>query len=110
MRKAFSIIVHIVSWIGMAFALILTAFWVALLVHARANGGAIDGFGALGFMIYAEFFCPGLFVFGFIPSGILFFYKRQRRDVFSFCMAAISFAAMLGEAVVVYYMPHTGAC
>ena len=81
MHKTTSILIHGVSWLTALFTLLLTAFWISLLVHARVNSGVVDGFGVLGFMIYAELFGGGLLLFGVIPSSILYLQKRQRRFV-----------------------------
>ena len=110
MRKVTSIFICGVSCLMALGTLGLTAVLVWLLIRARANAGAIDGFGAMGFMIYAELLCIGLLLFGLIPSSILYFFKRQRRDLLSVCLAGFSFIILAGEAIVVYHLPHTGAC
>ena len=109
MTKVISVLVCGMCWIAILFAGLLTAFWISLLAHAHTNAGAVDGFGVLGFMIYAEMVGGGSLLL-VVPSGILYFVTRRRRDLLSLCLAFSSFAILACEAFVILRMPHTGAC
>ena len=64
----------------------------------------------LGFMIYAELFGVGIFLFAAIPNAVLYFARRQQRDFIGLCMAVASLFTIGFETVVLSHFPHTGAC
>ena len=103
-------IVHSVSWIILLLMLVLSAQWIRLILDSRGNGGAVDGFGSLGFFYCSVLLGLGTLALGVIPSGLVYILNRHRRDLLSLFLAVVSLVAICIEVVIINRLPHTGAC
>ena len=110
MQKTISLLVHCVAWLAVVLTLWLTVIWISLIFDMPSHGGAIDGWGGLGFAIFSTYIGGGTLVCGFLPSCILYWYTRQSRDWLSLGLSAASLLMIFAEIVVMSYLPHGGGC
>ena len=104
MRFNLSKAIHVLSWVAMVFAAFATAWWVQYVFFVDYN--------FLFDVIFTLFTSPvniGVFVLAVIPSSILYFRTRQRRDFVSLLLSGCSFVIVLVETVLVWLMPLHGA-
>ncbi|HTD66586.1 MAG TPA: hypothetical protein VK846_08665 [Candidatus Limnocylindria bacterium] len=97
MRESISKLSHAVSWLAIVATIIATVLWFA--VVERKNGWE-----AMAFVIVVAPWIGGVaFCLGLIPSTILYFQRRGRRDLPSVFLSAISVVAIVAEAIT---LPH----
>jgi hypothetical protein len=94
MREVISKLAHCISWLAVVLTAIASFCWFSIV----RNG---DGWGGLAFVIIVAPWLGGAsLLLGVIPSTVLYFQKRQRRDLFSLWMSGCSCLAVGGETAV----------
>lgn len=93
---------HGISWLAVISTAIVTAMWFTIVSKK-------DGWGAIGFLITALCLGGGTFLFGVIPSGVLYFKKRERRDLLSLWMSGFSCIAVAGESASLFFVKLNGS-
>ena len=103
LRELFSASLYYLSWIAAFLSALATAGWIAIV----ADGNYC--WSAFVFMMSAG---PLSAVFLFllvIPSVIVYFKRRQKRDFRTICLAGCSFFILLVEiALVTWVIPQRG--
>jgi len=93
MRNAISWFIHGLSWLAVVVALLVAGLWLGIVLTR-------DGAAGFLFLLIAPFLSGGSLLLGVIPSGLLYFRKRQRRDWLSLCLSGGSCLSMVGEWVI----------
>jgi len=98
MRNTISKITHGLSWVAVLLAIIATVLWFWDVTNR-------DGWGDLGFMFTVAPIVGGIsLLFGVIPSAILYFQERQRRDLLSLRMSVCSCLLVVGETAMLFIL------
>jgi hypothetical protein len=98
MSDAISKITYGLSWIAVFLAIIATVLWFGIVTNP-------DGWSGLGFMFMVAPIVGGIsLLFGVIPSAILYFQKRQRRDLLSLRMSGCSCLLVVGETAALFIL------
>jgi hypothetical protein len=92
-RNAISWFIHGLSWLATVLAVLAAALWLGVVL-------ARDGAVGFLFLLIAPFLSGGSLLLGVIPSGVLYFQKRQRRDWLSLWLSGSSCLSVAGEWVV----------
>lgn len=94
---------HYLSWIAAAICALATAEWVAIV----ADGNYC--WAAFGFMMVGGNLSAALLFLVVLPSTILYFKRRQKRDFRTIWLGACSFLILFVEiALVVWVIPQRG--
>ena len=93
MREAISKFVHGLSWLTVVLTVIATGLWLGIVLTKDGLAGAV-------FLLFAPFLGGGSLLLAVIPSGFLYFQKRQRRDWFSLWLSGCSFLSVAGEIII----------
>jgi hypothetical protein len=93
MRNAISWFIHGLSWLAAVVALLAAGLCLGIVLTRDGAAGVV-------FLLIAPFLGGGSLLLGVIPSGILYFQKRQRRDWLSLCLSGCSCLSMVGEWVI----------
>ena len=102
MKTFFSKLIHIMSWLFIVVTVIASLFWMTIVLHQ-------DGIYAMGFMfVVSTYVGGGSLLFGVFPSATLYFRYRQRRDLISIALSAISFLVIACETAILQVVPLHG--
>jgi len=104
MRQIYSVIICVVSCIIVMALLIVTIGWVSII----SDKGA--GSAAMGFLAYVSPAMLGVsLLFTGIPSGVLYFMHRQKRDLFSLVVSSATLLVTAVESIVLLKLPFHGS-
>ena len=92
-RDAISKFIHGLSWLTVVLAVIATAMWLGIVLTK-------DGVVGVVFLFVAPFLSGGSLMLADIPSGVLYFQKKQRRDWSSLWLSGCSCLSVAGEMVI----------
>src|SRR5262249_23507463 len=94
---------HYLSWISIALCALATAEWVAIV----ADGNYC--WSAFGFMMIEGHLSAASLFLVVLPSAVLYFKRRQKRDLWSLWLGGCSFLILLAEIVlVIWVIPQRG--
>jgi hypothetical protein len=103
MKNALSKFVFGLSWLFLAVTFVLTLLWFSMVIDHDGRGGLVTR------SVIGPLLGGGLLVLAVTPSAVLFLRGHERRDGWSFAMSGVSFLAVLGETVMLYFVPLHGA-
>jgi hypothetical protein len=98
MRNAISWLIHGLSCLAVVLAVLAAALWFGIVLTR-------DGAVGFLFLLIAPFFSGGSLLLGVIPSRVLHFQKRQRRDWLSLWLSGCSCLSVAGEMVILACFP-----
>jgi hypothetical protein len=102
-RDLFSRSLHYLSWGALVLCVLATAAWIAIVADGNYCWSAF-GFMMVGGNLSASF----LFLL-VLPSAILYFKRRQKRDFWTIWLGGCSFIILLVEIIlVVWIIPQRG--
>jgi hypothetical protein len=102
-RDRFSKNLHYLSWIAVLLCALATAEWVAIV----ADGNYC--WAAFGFMMIGGHLSTASLFLVVLPGAILYFKKRQKRDLWSLWLGGCCFLVLLAEIVlVIWVIPQRG--
>ena len=102
-RDRFSKSLHYLSWIAVLLCALATAEWVAIV----ADGNYC--WAAFGFMMIGGHLSAASLFLVVLPGAILYFKKRQKRDLWSLWLGGCCFLVLLAEIVlVIWVIPQRG--
>jgi hypothetical protein len=96
MRNAISWFIHGLSWLAVVVAVLAAGLSLGIVLTK-------DGMACFVFLLIAPFLSGGSLLLGVIPSGILYFQQRRRRDWLSLCLSGCSCLSMVGEWVILCF-------
>jgi hypothetical protein len=102
MRDAISMIVHWASWCAVIVTGLSTVAWLEII----ADGNYC--WSAFAFTMMATSLGGCTLLLGVIPSSVLYFRKKQPRDLRSVWLTGCSFVILVGEAVILQVIPMRG--
>ena len=96
MREVISKLAYGISWLAVILTAIASLFWFAIVRND-------DGWGGLAFVVLVAPWLGGAsLVLGVIPSSVLYYQNRQRRDLFSLWMSGCSCFAVGVETAMLF--------
>jgi len=95
-------VVHWASWLAAIFAVLATLGWAMIL----ADGNYC--WSAFAFTMMAVSLGGVTLLVGVIPSSVLYYQNRQRRDLKSLWLAGCSLVILFGETVLLHIMSMRG--
>ena len=98
MRDTISKFIYRLSWLALILAVVFTALFVEMVLCRDVGVGML-------FFFIAPFLSLGMLLLGVIPSSILYFKRRESRDLLSFWLSGCSFVALVIELVVLFCFP-----
>ena len=99
----FSKSLHYLSWIAIVLCALATAEWVAIV----ADGNYC--WSAFGFMMIGGHLSAASLFLVVLPSAVLYFKRRHKRDLWSLWLGGCSFLILLAEIVlVIWVIPQRG--
>jgi hypothetical protein len=99
----FSKILHYLSWIAILACALATVVWVAIVRDGNYC------WAAFGFMMIGSFLSAGSLFLVLLPSALLYFKRRQKRDLRSFWLGGFSLVILLAEIILlVSVIPQRG--
>jgi hypothetical protein len=101
MRNTISKCAHVIAWLVAVLTTLATACWVFVIAHR-------DGWGGLLFVFVGFWIVCGALLLSIVPSGVLYFQGRERRDRRSLWLAGCSLVALLVEIFVLFCVPLHG--
>jgi hypothetical protein len=90
------------SWLAVVLAVVATAFWVGIV----ADG--IYCWAAFAFSMCLGPLNVGILLLGVIPGSVLYYRKRERRDLTSLRLAGCAFVILLVEMILLEIIPMRG--
>lgn len=102
-RDLFSKSLHYLAWIAILLCMLATAVWVAIV----ADGNYC--WAAFAFMMVGGTLSAAFLFLVVLPSAILYFKRRQKRDLWTFWLGGCSFIVLFAEiALVIWVIPQRG--
>jgi hypothetical protein len=102
-RDLFSKFLHFLSWVAILLCALATAEWVAIV----ADGNYC--WHAFGFMMVGGFLSAAFIFLVVLPSAILYFRRRQKRDFWTIWLGGCSIIVLVAEiALVIWVIPQRG--
>jgi hypothetical protein len=98
MKNALSKFVFGLSWLFSSVTFVLTLLWFSIVIDHDGRGGMVTR------SVIGPLLAVGLLVLAVIPSAVLYVRGHQRRDGWSFAMSGVSFLAVLGETVALFFV------
>jgi len=100
---SFSKSLHYLSWIAIVLCALATAEWVGIVADGNYCWGAFVFMMIGGHLSVADLFLVVL------PSAVLYFKRRHKRDLWSLWLGGCSFLILLAEIVlVIWVIPQRG--
>jgi hypothetical protein len=97
MKETYSKIVFGLSCVGAVVTALFSLLWLSIVIDH-------DGRGAVASRSVGPVLGSVLLVLVVIPSGLFFLSRRQRRDLWSLVISAISLLGVIGEVVALYFV------
>jgi hypothetical protein len=104
-----SYLLHAVAWIAVLATLYVTSGFVYIWDEV-ATTGMVNGWTGLGFAITTVPIVCGIFLIAVVPSSVLYWYTKRKRDRLSLWLSGGSFLVVVVEIVAFRGFHQGGGC
>jgi hypothetical protein len=98
MKETYSKIVFGLSCIGVVVTAVFSLVWLSIVIDHDGRGAVASR------SVFGPVLGSVLLALVVIPSGVLFLSWRQRRDLWSLLISALSLLGVIGEVVALYFV------
>ncbi len=98
MTNTLSKVVFGIACVAVPVTALFSLLWFSIVVDHDGRSAVVTR------SMVGPFLGGGLLVLAVVPGGWLFFRGRQRRDMWSFAVSGLSFLAVLGETVALFFV------